>query len=97
MSHAFHCSTTSFYGKGYYYHSQMSRMNTGPQKWLQRLNFVKSMRKNFCNYFIKSGTLLLTLEGNNSNTNRGKFFQEMCNSSIKILSLLNHRPLDIFF
>jgi hypothetical protein len=27
----FNCSTTSFYGKGYYYHSQMSRMNAGPQ------------------------------------------------------------------
>jgi hypothetical protein len=38
VTDAFHCSTTSFYGKGYYYHSQMSRMNTGPQKWLQRAN-----------------------------------------------------------
>ena len=26
----FNCSTTSFYGKGYYYHSQMSRINAGP-------------------------------------------------------------------
>jgi len=28
---SFNCSTTSFYGKGYYYHSQMSQMNVGPQ------------------------------------------------------------------
>jgi len=27
----FICSTTSFYGKGYYFHSQMSQMNAGPQ------------------------------------------------------------------
>ena len=27
----FNCSTTSFYRKGYYYHSQISRMNAGPQ------------------------------------------------------------------
>ena len=27
----FNCSTTSFYKKGYYYHSQMSRMNPGRQ------------------------------------------------------------------
>ena len=29
--YGFICSTTSFYGKGYYYHSKMSRMNAGPQ------------------------------------------------------------------
>jgi len=28
---AFNCSTTLFYRQGYYYHLQMSRMNTGPQ------------------------------------------------------------------
>ena len=27
----FNCSTTSFYRRGYYYHSQMTRMNAGPQ------------------------------------------------------------------
>ena len=27
----FNCSMTSFYGKGNYYRSQMSRMNAGPQ------------------------------------------------------------------
>jgi len=31
----FNCSTTSFYGKGYYYHSHMSWMNAGPQlSWM---------------------------------------------------------------
>jgi hypothetical protein len=28
---AFNFSAMSFYGKGYYYHSQISRMNAGPQ------------------------------------------------------------------
>ena len=28
---AFNCTTTSFYREGYYYHSQMSRMNAGRQ------------------------------------------------------------------
>ena len=33
----FYCSTTSFYGKGYYYHSQMSRRNAGLQLWWKDL------------------------------------------------------------
>jgi hypothetical protein len=33
----FYCSTTSFYGKGYYYYSQISRRNAGPQLWWKDL------------------------------------------------------------
>jgi hypothetical protein len=49
---AFISSMTSFYWKGYFYHSQMSRMNTGPQlswKGLLLLS-LDSLKQN--NYYI---------------------------------------------
>lgn len=50
---AFNCSKTSFYGKGYYYCSQMTRINAGP-KLLWRVYWQNNPDINESLYYAKN-------------------------------------------